>query len=389
MDTPVHDLPKFPLVYSEACLRYDFGGGHPLNSRRLQLTVDLLRALGLLEGGEVGVVAPRQATEEEIQTVHDPDYVAAVRALSADPGQPVLGRMFGFGPGDNPPFAGMHEAAATIVGGALVAAEGIFAGRFEHAFHPSGGLHHAMRAGASGFCIYNDVAIACEFFRRRLWRVLYVDGDAHHGDGVQAIFYDSPEVLTVSLHESGEYLFPGTGFVRETGRGAGVGYAVNVPLLPGTDDLSWIECFELVVPEVARAFRPDVIVSQHGCDTHRLDPLTDLCCTTHTAEHFARRMHELAHELCGGRWLATGGGGYDIWRVVPRAWTLVYAALSHRLVPEEIPPSWITRWQPESPVELPRRMRDEPFQDAPASLRRKNREAAQRARDQALAALEG
>ncbi|MCS7171923.1 MAG: acetoin utilization protein AcuC [Armatimonadetes bacterium] len=389
MDRPARALPKFPLLYSEACLRYDFGGGHPLNSRRLQLTVDLLQTLGVLEGEEVGILPPRQATEEELRIVHDPDYIAAVRALGADPAQPVLGRMFGFGPGDNPPFAGMHEAAATIVGGALVAAEGIAGGYFVHAFHPSGGLHHAMRAQASGFCIYNDVAVACEFFQRRGWRVLYVDGDAHHGDGVQAIFYDSPEVLTVSLHESGEYLFPGTGFVSETGRGAGMGYAVNVPLLPGTDDLSWIECFELVVPEVARAFRPDVIVSQHGCDTHRLDPLTDLCCTTHTAEHFARRMHELAHELCAGRWLATGGGGYEIWRVVPRAWALVYAVVSHQLLPEEVPPSWIAAWQPESPVELPRRMRDDPSQDAPVSLRRRNREVAQRARDQALAALGG
>lgn len=387
METPGRALLKSPLIYSEACLRYDFGGGHPLNSRRLQLTVDLLRDLGVLE--ETDILPPRQATEEELRTVHDADYIAAVRALSAEPTRPVLGRMFGFGPGDNPPFAGMHEAAATIVGGALVAAEGIFTGRFPHAFHPSGGLHHALRAQASGFCIYNDVAVACEFFRRRGWRVLYVDGDAHHGDGVQAIFYEDPEVLTLSLHESGEYLFPGTGFLSETGRGPGTGYAVNVPLLPGTDDLSWIECFELVVPEVARAFRPDVIISQHGCDTHRLDPLTDLRCTTHTVEHFARRMHELAHALAGGRWLATGGGGYDIWRVVPRAWSLVYAVVSHQEIPEEVPPSWISRWQPESPAELPRRMRDEPSRDAPASLRRKNRETAQRARDQALAALGG
>ncbi len=380
---------KFPLVYSEACLRYDFGGGHPLNSRRLVLTVDLIRALGFLDGPKTGLLPPREATEEELRAVHDPDYIAAVRALSEDPTHPLLSRRFGFGPGDNPPFAGMHAAAATIVGGALVAAEGIFSGRFLHVFHPSGGLHHAMRGLASGFCVYNDVAVACEFFRRRGWRVLYVDGDAHHGDGVQAIFYETPEVLTISLHESGEYLFPGTGFVGETGRGRGAGYAVNVPLLPGTDDVSWVECFELVVPEVARAFRPDVIISQHGCDIHRWDPLTDLLCTTHATEHFALRLHELAHELCEGRWLATGGGGYDIWRVVPRAWTLVYAVVSHQQVPEEVPPSWIARWQPEAPTALPRRMRDEPSRDAPEGLRRRNRETAQRARDQALAALGG
>jgi acetoin utilization protein AcuC len=378
---------RYPLIYGEECLRYDFGGGHPLNSQRLVLTVDLIRTLGMLDGPDSGITPPRRATDEEIEAVHGPEYVAAVRSLSRNPTNASLARMFGFGPGDNPPFEGMHEAAATIVGGALTAAEGILDGTFEHAFHPSGGLHHAMRAQASGFCVYNDVAVACAFFRQKGLRVLYVDGDAHHGDGVQALFYDTPQVLTISLHESGEYLFPGTGFVTETGSGPGVGYSVNVPLLPGTDDASWIECFELVVPDVARAFRPDVIISQHGCDTHRLDPLTDLACTTATVEHFARRVHELSHELSGGRWLATGGGGYDIWRVVPRAWTLVYGAVSHQEVPEEVPEAWIAREQPRAPVQLPQRMRDEPSQDAPEAVRRRNREVAERARDQALAAL--
>ncbi|MDR5696505.1 MAG: acetoin utilization protein AcuC [Armatimonadota bacterium] len=377
---------RTPVIYGPECRRYDFGGGHPLNSMRLELTVTLLESAGMLDGPTSGVLPPRLATDDEIAMLHSPGYIAAVRALGSDPS--AAGLRYGFGPGDNPPFVGMHEAAATIVGGALVAAEGIAEGRFEHAFHFSGGLHHAMRSLAAGFCIYNDIALACEFLRRRGWRVLYVDGDAHHGDGTQALFYDTPQVLTISLHESGEFLFPGTGFVDETGRGAGAGYSVNVPLLPGTDDASWLECFELVVPPIARAYRPDVIVSQHGCDTHRLDPLTDLGCTTHTSERFAAAVHDLAHELCGGRWLAAGGGGYDIWRVVPRAWTLVYGVLSHQVVGDVVPDAWIDRWQPRAPHPLPRAMRDAPSDDAPDRIRARNREQAQRAADQALDAID-
>lgn len=376
-----------PLVYSSECRRYDFGGGHPLNSTRLELATDLMRELGLLD--RCGVVPPRLASEEELGWVHSPEYIAAVRALSERPDHPLLSRLYGFGPGDNPPFAGMHEAAATIVGGALVAAEGIARGAYPRAFHISGGLHHAQRAQASGFCVYNDAAVACEFFRRRGWRVLYVDADAHHGDGTQALFYDTDQVLTVSLHESGRYLFPGTGHPEELGEGQGYGYSVNVPLLPLTDDASWVECFECVVPAVARAFRPDVIVSQHGCDTHHRDPLTDLGCTVYTAEYFARRMHELSHELCGGRWLAMGGGGYDIWATVPRAWALVYGVVSHQEVPEEVPEPWRRRWQPQAPYGLPSCMREQPSEDAPAAVRAHNLETAQRVAERVLAVLKG
>ncbi len=376
-----------PLVYGPECRSYDFGGDHPLNSIRLVLTVDLVREAGLLLHG--ALTPPRQATDEELTWVHSREYVEAVRALSRRPDHPLLRYRYGFGPGDNPPFQGMHEAAATIAGGALMAAEGIASGRFLHAFHVCGGLHHAMRAQASGFCVYNDVALACEFFRRKGCRVLYVDADAHHGDGVQALFYGTDQVLTLSIHESGWYLFPGTGFPEELGEGPGYGYSVNVPLLPGTDDASWVECFESVVPPVARAFRPDVIVTQHGCDTHRRDPLTDLNCTLHTVEHFARRMHELSHELCEGRWLATGGGGYDVWATVPRAWTLVYGWVSHQPVPDQVPQAWIDRWGPQAPYPLPRLMREEPSGDAPEAVRATNRRVAQEVRERVLAILEG
>ena len=236
------------------------------------------------------------------------------------------------------------------------------AGEADHAMCISGGLHHAMRSRASGFCVYNDAGVAISRLKEEHpnVRIAYVDTDAHHGDGVQWMFYSDPDVLTVSMHESGRYLFPGSGGVDEKGRNGGVGYSVNVPLEPFTDDESWISCFEGVVPAALRAFDPDLILSQNGCDGHALDPLTHLCATTRFYEHVPHRIHDLAHELCGGRWVATGGGGYDIWRVVPRAWTSLWAAVSHQELPERVPEPWLSKWSAKSPVRLPPLMRDDP-----------------------------
>ncbi|HEY8449306.1 MAG TPA: acetoin utilization protein AcuC [Bacillota bacterium] len=354
---------KAGFIYSDRLLSYDFGPQHPLRPLRLRLLYELIDALGLLEAPGVERIEPRPATAAELTAVHDPAYVEAVELLSsgADPfGRQRLIQRFGFASPDNPVFAGMHEAAALAAGGAVMAAEHILAGQVQRAFHPGGGLHHAMPARAAGFCIYNDPACAIARFRAAGWRVLYIDGDAHHGDGVEAIFIEDPGVLTISLHEDGRFLFPGTGFVDDIGRGAGRGYAVNVPLLPRTGDDSWIEAFHRVVPPLARAFRPDVVVSQHGCDAHVWDPLTHLHTTTRALEAFARAVDALSRELCGGRWLALGGGGYDVWRVVPRAWTLVWAAVSSQEVPEEVPAGWLERWQGKAPARLPRSLRDRP-----------------------------
>jgi acetoin utilization protein AcuC len=239
-----------------------------------------------------------------------------------------------------------------------------------HAMCISGGLHHALRSQASGFCVYNDAGVAIARLKeeRPGIRVAYVDTDAHHGDGVQWMFFEDPDVLTVSIHESGRYLFPGTGEVQEKGMGEGKGYSVNVPLLPYTDDDSFISTFEAVVPEALRAFEPDLIISQNGCDAHKLDPLSHLSATTRLYEHVPAAIHDLAHELCDGRWVATGGGGYDIWRVVPRAWSALWAAVSHQELSEEVPDDWLERWGPKSPVGLPRRVRDDPA-DYPAGPR--------------------
>ncbi|MFZ5768600.1 MAG: acetoin utilization protein AcuC, partial [Bacillota bacterium] len=276
---------------------------------------------------------------------------------------------FGLGTDDNPLFAGMHEASSLAVGASLLGAELIARGKLDHALNLAGGLHHAQAACASGFCVYNDAAVAIAHLRRRHgWRVAYVDIDAHHGDGVQWAFYYEPQVLTISLHETGRFLFPGTGFVNERGAGPGYGYAVNVPLEPFTEDASWQEAFLAVVPPLLRRFGPDIIVSQHGCDGHRLDPLAHLALTTESYELAARTLHALAHELCGGRWLALGGGGYD-WRVVPRVWTLLWAEIAGLQVPPAVPTSWVERWQDRCPQPLPHTMRDNRA-DLPAILRR-------------------
>ena len=277
---------------------------------------------------------PRQASDEEIRLCHSARYVETVKALSDSSRRSGVSWServeAGFGSPDNPVADGMHEACATIVGGSIVAAEAVHSGAVRHAFNPAGGLHHASRDRAHGFCVYNDVAVAVGWLREQGHRVAYVDVDVHHGDGTQALFYSDPQVLTVSLHESGRYLFPGTGFPDEVGAGEARGTSANLPLQPYTWDEPMLAAFEAVVPPLLREFRPTVLVTQDGCDTHFLDPLAHLQCSTAVWPHFGRRFHELAHELCEGRWVATGGGGYALREVVPRAWALLFAEMVDR-----------------------------------------------------------
>jgi acetoin utilization protein AcuC len=346
------------VVHDTLLETYGFGGEHPFNPIRIRLTLELCQALGLLEG--YPFVSSEPASEQELLTVHSLTYIRCVQ--EAGRGEADLSEVlrYGIGTPDNPIIPHVHEAGARVIGAVLKSCRMVMAGEVDHAMCVSGGLHHALRSQASGFCFYNDAGVAVARLKQEHpgIRVAYLDTDAHHGDGVQWMFYDDPEVLTVSMHESGRYLFPGTGGVEERGRGEGLGYSVNVPLEPFTGDESWISCFEAVVPEVLRAFRPDIIISQNGCDGHRLDPLTHLSATTRLYEHVPRRVHELAHELCGGRWVATGGGGYDIWRVVPRAWSALWAAVSHQELPEKSALDWVSKWSGQSPVTLPSLMRD-------------------------------
>ena len=324
------------LVFGPRSTTYDFGPSHPLTPRRFGPGISLLESLGAVPG-----LAPEPASDEELAWIHEQAYIDAVKTSGRDPlGSPRMG----IGPGDTPAFRGMHEASAAVAGGSLRAMEAILRGDVEHAFQPGGGLHHAMPARASGFCVYDDPALAIARARRDGLRVLYVDLDVHHGDGVQAIHWADPGVLTVSIHESGYALFPGTGFPDELGAPGAEGTKVNIPLDPGTGELGWVEALEIVLPTVADAFRPDIVVSQHGADSHAFDPLAHLLVTTTAMGRAAHLVDELAHRDAGGRWLATGGGGYDVYRVVPRAWAQVWLAQSHAKPLGDLSPEWRERW---------------------------------------------
>jgi acetoin utilization protein AcuC len=327
------------VVWDDGYLDYDLGADHPLHPVRLALTVSLARRLGVLDSPQVTTVAPEPAGEDLLTLVHDPAYLDVVRRAPYDP----WGVGHGFDSPDNPVFPRMFEASALIAGGSVLAADRVWSGQTQHAVNIAGGLHHAMRARASGFCVFNDPAIAiARLLERGAERVAYVDVDVHHGDGVQAAFYGDPRVLTVSLHQSPLTLFPGTGFPDEVGRGDAVGTSVNVALPPGTDDVGWHRAFAAVVPGILRAFDPQVLLTQSGCDTHREDPLAELALTVDGQRSSYAMLHELAHELCGGKWVAFGGGGYGLVRCVPRAWThLLAEAAGTRLAPGTlVPQAW-------------------------------------------------
>lgn len=325
------------FVYQEALSRRVLRQDHPLKPTRLQLTFELLDAYGAFQDSSM-LVAPRLVEESELLFLHTRDYIEAVKALSRGDTS-VEASVYNFSEyGDNPPYQGMYEAAAMAVGASLVAAELVTSGQVRVAFNVAGGLHHAAPGYASGFCIFNDVAIAIHRLLKQGMRVAYVDIDAHHADGVQNAFYTTDQVLTISIHESGQYLFPGTGDVSELGSGTGQGYSVNLPLPPYTPDAEYLWAFREIVPPLVKQFRPDVLVTQLGVDTHYLDPLTHLMLTTHGYTQLVAELGRLAP-----RWLAVGGGGYEL-SVVPRAWTLAYGIMLGREWPDDIPQDYRERY---------------------------------------------
>jgi acetoin utilization protein AcuC len=313
------------VVFDPTLTAYDFGVTHPMSPLRVDLTVRLARELGVLaDAGAAGAGLPTVpapiADDDLVATVHDPAYIDAVKLAGKEPHRVIEER--GLGTPDNPTFEGMHEASAHIVGATVEAARRVWTGDTLHAANISGGLHHAMPEKASGFCVYNDVAVGIRWLLAQgAERVAYVDVDVHHGDGVEAVFYDDPRVLTISLHETGQMLFPGTGFPSDTGGPGAEGSAVNVALPPGTSDAGWLRAFHAVVPPLVREFAPEVLVTQQGCDSHIEDPLAHLMLTVDGQRAAYLALHDLAHEVCDGRWVATGGGGYAVVDVVPRAWT--------------------------------------------------------------------
>ena len=369
------------LVVTPEARIYDHGPGHPLRPQRVVLTWELIEAYGLDRSPDVVRLHAAPTGDETLMLVHTSEFIDATRQAGHGVEGP-WGR-FGYGPGDNPIFDRMHEAGAIVAGASVEAARAVLSGDVAHAFSAPGGLHHAMPDRASGFCVYDDPAIAIAWMLTQgPERIAYVDVDVHHGDGPQAIFWDDPRVLTVSIHEHAPELwfFPGTGGLSERGGANAPGSAVNVPLGPGTGDEGWLEAFRTVVPPVVRAFRPDVLVTQLGCDTHALDPLAHLGLTTNAYRTAAAVLHELAHEAAGGRWVATGGGGYRWADVVPRAWTVYFAEMAGTALPDDLPEAWVEHVESDLGADVPRTLSEPPARRTPAD---------DQAREVGLLALEG
>ncbi len=326
------------VVFDPALTEYNFGPSHPMSPIRVDLTMRMADELGVLD--RLRVVPAPMASREEIATVHDESLIDAVTRMGEHGGEDPA---HGLGSDDNPVFEGMHVAAAHVVGASVEAFRQVWSGESLHSASIVGGLHHAMPDRSSGFCIYNDIAVGIKkLLADGAERVAYVDVDVHHGDGVEKIFWDDPRVLTVSLHETGHMLFPGTGYPGDVGGAGAEGTAVNVALPPGTADGGWLRAYHAVVPPIVRAFNPDVLVTQHGCDSHMEDPLAHLMLTVDGQRATYLALHELAHEVCDGKWVVTGGGGYALVEVVPRAWTHLLAIVGGQpLSPlTETPPGW-------------------------------------------------
>ncbi|MFC0675872.1 acetoin utilization protein AcuC [Brachybacterium hainanense] len=334
------------VVWDPSLLAYDFGPLHPMSPIRLQLTELLARSTGVLDRPGVRLLVPGVASDEELGLVHDRAYIAAVRRASSPEALPAADELIGFGIGgeDVPAFPGMHEASARIVGGSIEAVDAIRAGLVTRAVNFAGGMHHARPSQAAGFCVYNDAAVAITHaLRAGEERVLYIDLDVHHGDGVERALWDEPRAVTLSVHESGEHLFPGTGFVQDQGGAGALGTAVNLPLPPRTDADGWLRALGAVIPPLVAAVRPTLLVTQHGADTHRSDPLADLRVSLEAQREAMILMREMADAHTGGRWLALGGGGYSVFDVVPRSWThLLAVATGEPLDPAApLPPEYL------------------------------------------------
>ena len=331
---------KVGLVRCPEARIYDHGPEHPLRPERFLLTWDLIHAVGLDRLANIERLGCEAADDATLELVHTPAFIGATRR--AGDGEAGDWQRFGYGPGDNPIFDRMHQAGALVAGASVEAARAVWTGQVEHAFNAAGGLHHAMPDHASGFCVYDDPAIAIAWLLEQgAERVAYVDVDVHHGDGPQFIFWDDPRVLTISIHEFAPWFFPGTGDASERGGPNAPGSAVNIPLPPFTGDDEWLQAFRSEVPRLVGGFRPDVLVTQLGCDTHATDPLAQMQLTTRAYRETAKELHDLAHTAAAGRWVATGGGGYQWARVVPRAWTLYFAEMAGVEVPDQIPERWI------------------------------------------------
>jgi len=345
---------KLAYVYSEDFLKYDFGPDHPLKPIRLKLTYELSRGKGLFDGDNVKIIPPHVATEEELRLFHTGEYTHLVKSISKS-GHGLLDQ------GDTPAFKGVYEASAMAAGASLDAVDAVMSGEAEHGMNISGGLHHAHEDSASGFCVFNDPALAVAYLKTKynLKRIMYLDIDAHHGDGVMFGFYTDPAVLDVDFHEDGRYLFPGTGSTSEIGETGGEGLKVNVPVLPQTGDQPYLSAFKEIVPRLVRGYRPEFILVQCGADSHTGDLLAHLDLTTRTFEEVISTMHNLAHEVASGRLAAFGGGGYNPMNVA-RCWTVIASVLSEVRLSDEMPQSWKDTLRRATGLTAPETLRSSP-----------------------------
>ena len=330
------------LPWSEELTEYDFGPQHPLSPIRVQLTHDLVWSFGLPQTENLQVLGDVPiADDETLLRVHTPELLTAVKQGGQDPN--FMDLKHGLGTMDTPVFPNMHQAAARVCGATLTTVQSVYHGRSDHGVNFAGGLHHSMPDCSAGFCVYNDIAVAIQWLLDEgVERVAYIDVDVHHGDGVQAAFWDDPRVLTISIHESPRTLFPGTGWATEIGGPRALGTSVNIALPAGTGDQGWLRALHAVAPEVLAAFKPDFVVSQHGCDSHFEDPLASLAVSIDGQRMAAEAIHRWAHSYSGGNWVATGGGGYEWLNVVPRSWThLVAEACGSPIAPDSpLPVEW-------------------------------------------------
>ncbi|TKJ20153.1 MAG: acetoin utilization protein AcuC [Promethearchaeota archaeon Loki_b32] len=335
---------KVGLIYTDEYQRYNFGRDHPLRPLRLKLTYSLMEKLKLLEHQRLTIIQPRIATQQEIESTHSPEYIKVVKKLSENPkDNSVIPYRYGLGPGDNPIFKGMYEASALICGASIKAVETVWnEEEFKIAFNPAGGLHHAMKDKASGFCIFNDIGVAINHLKtlKKDIKIAYLDIDCHHGDGVQWLFYDDPNVLTISYHQDGRFLFPGTGNINENGEGKGKGFSINFPLLPGTHNKPFLNLFRKTAPKLLEAYAPDILITQLGVDTYFDDPLTQMGFSLSIYRDIAQTLKTAAREYCQNKWVALGGGGY-LMTVVPRAWTIFLSKMLDIELENELPDSWI------------------------------------------------
>lgn len=333
-------MPKTAFIYTDEFSKFNYGPTHPFKIFRLKLTYELINSYGLLSLPNTNYIEAIKAEDEELLQFHDKEYIDVLKAANAGIEVPNA-YYYGLGRGDNPIFKGLFDWSKLVVGASLQAASMVDAGEVDIAFNIAGGLHHAMASRASGFCYVNDIVIAIMSLLKKGRRVVYIDIDAHHGDGVQEAFYNTDKVLTISIHETGKTLFPGTGFEDEIGSGEGEGYSVNIPMPPYSDDELFVYAFNEIVPPLIMRFKPDIVFTQLGVDSLRFDPLTHLNYTNNGFCEVLKKIKEMSP-----KWVALGGGGYNIANVA-RAWTLAWAIMNEVEIPDEIPEDFLRKYSQE------------------------------------------